>query len=62
MTDSEMGHKSKLLTQFLGKLSRDIINVQNGISLKNNKILTEILKEKDQGKKKEPKSATGRGA
>ena len=60
LNDNEMGHKVKGLTGFLSKLSKDIVNVQQGLSAKSKKMQEEIMKEQDQNKKKdkEPKSST----
>ena len=47
LNDNEMGHKVKGLTGFLSKLSRDIVNVQQGFSAKSKKMQDEIMKEQD---------------
>ena len=38
LNENEMGHKIKGLTGFLSKLSKDIVNVQQGLSAKSKKM------------------------
>jgi hypothetical protein len=59
LTDADLAHKVKSLTGFIQKLSKDISNVQNGLSTKAKKLLDEIIKEQDQGKKKGSDTKSG---